>query len=45
VVMTRRGFDLSGDLNLSHDPLGPVGQIIFPLLDIFEFGILVAAGI
>jgi hypothetical protein len=42
--MTRRGFDLSGDLNLSHDPLGPVGQIIFPLLDIFEFGILVAAG-
>jgi hypothetical protein len=38
------GFDLSGDLKLSHDPLGPVGQIIFPLLDIIEFGVLVAAG-
>lgn len=44
IAMTRRGFDLSGDLGLKNDPLGPVGQIIFPLLDIFEFGILVAAG-
>ncbi len=44
IEMTRRGFDLSGDLGLNSDPLGPVGQMIFPLLDVFEFGILVAAG-
>lgn len=44
IEMTRRGFDLSGDLGVKSDPLGPVGQMIFPLLDVFEFGILVAAG-
>jgi hypothetical protein len=44
IEMTRRGFDLSGDLGLKSDPLGPVAQMIFPLLDVFEFGILVAAG-
>jgi hypothetical protein len=44
IAMTRRGFDLSGDLGLPTDPLGPVGQIIFLLVDIIEFGILVAAG-
>ena len=44
IAMTRRGFDFSGDLDLVHDPLGPRGQIIFPLLDIAEFGALVAAG-
>ena len=44
IAMTRRGFDLSGDLDLNADPLGPVGQIIFSLLDITAFGILVAAG-
>lgn len=44
IAMTRRGFDFSGDLDLVHDPLGPRGQLIFPLLDIVEFGVLVAAG-
>lgn len=44
IAMTRRGFDLSGDLDLAHDPLGPVNQIIFPLLDIGEFALLIAAG-
>jgi hypothetical protein len=44
IAMTRRGFDLSGDLSLSTDKLGPVNQIIFPLLDILEFGILIIAG-
>jgi hypothetical protein len=42
--MTRRGYDFSGDLDLKHDPLGPIGQMIFPLLDILEFAILVAVG-
>ena len=44
IAMTRRGFDFSGDLDLAHDPLGPVGQLIFPLLDIWEFALLVALG-
>jgi hypothetical protein len=44
IAMTRRGFDLSGELYLSTDPFGPIGQMIFPLVDVFEFGILVAAG-
>jgi hypothetical protein len=44
IEMTRRGFDFSGDLDLAHDPLGPVNQMIFPLLDIVEFALLVAAG-
>ena len=44
IQMTRRGFDFSGDLDLKHDPLGPIGQLIFPLLDIVEFALLVAAG-
>jgi hypothetical protein len=44
ISMTRRGFDFSGDLHLNGDPSGPIGQMIFPLLDIFEFGLLVAAG-
>jgi len=44
VAMTRRGFDLSGDLNLPGDVLGPHGQIIFLLVDIIEFALLVAAG-
>ena len=44
IAMTRRGFDFSGDLDLKHDPLGPVNQMIFPLLDIAEFGLLVVAG-
>ncbi|WP_174291083.1 hypothetical protein [Sphingomonas bacterium] len=45
IAMTRRGFDFSGDLDLVHDPLGPRGQLIFPLLDIAEFGLLIAAGL
>ena len=44
IAMTRRGFDFSGDLDLKHDPLGPVNQMIFPLLDIAEFGLLLVAG-
>lgn len=44
IAMTRRGFDFSGDLDLAHDPLGPVNQMIFPLLDIVEFALLIAAG-
>ena len=44
IAATRRGFDFSGDLDLAHDPLGPINQMIFPLLDIAEFGVLVAAG-
>jgi uncharacterized membrane protein YozB (DUF420 family) len=44
IEMTRRGFDFSGDLDLKHDPLGPIGQLIFPLTDIVEFAILVAVG-
>ena len=44
ITMTRRGFDLSGDLGIKNYLTGPLGQMLFPLLDIFEFGILVAAG-
>ena len=44
IAMTRRGYDFSGDLDLVHDPLGPRGPLIFPLLDIAEFGMLIAAG-
>ena len=44
IAMTRRGFDFSGDLDLSQDPLGPINQMIFPLLDIAEFALLVGAG-
>lgn len=44
IAMTRRGFDFSGDLDPTHDPLGPVNQMIFPLLDIAEFALLVGAG-
>ncbi|RZU39423.1 hypothetical protein [Edaphobacter modestus] len=44
IVMARRGFDLSGDLGAKSNPLGIAGQTIFPLGNLFEFGILVAAG-
>lgn len=44
IAMTRRGFDFSGDLDPTHDPLGPVNQMIFPLLDIAEFALLVGSG-
>jgi hypothetical protein len=42
IAMGRRGFDLSGDLNLAGDA---PGQMVFPLGDLVSFGILIAAGI
>ena len=36
----RRGFDLSGDLNVAQDPLG---YLVFPLGDLLSFTVLVAA--
>jgi hypothetical protein len=41
IAMARRGFDLSGDLNIGADPL--LG-LVNPLGDLVTFGILVAAG-
>jgi hypothetical protein len=41
IAMVRRGFDLSGDLNVKADPLF---NLIFPLQDLFVFAVLVAAG-
>jgi hypothetical protein len=41
IAMARRGFDVSGDLNIEVDPL--LG-LINPLGDLVTFGILVAAG-
>jgi hypothetical protein len=41
IAMGRRGFDLSGDLNIDSDPL--LG-IVNPLGDLVTFGILLAAG-
>jgi hypothetical protein len=41
IAMVRRGFDLSGDLNIKSDPLF---QLIFPLQDLLVFALLVAAG-
>jgi hypothetical protein len=38
----RRGFDLSGDLNIGTDALGP---LVFPFADIATFGLLVGAGV
>lgn len=41
IAMARRGFDLSGDLNIKADPLF---GLIFPLQDLLVFAVLVAAG-
>jgi hypothetical protein len=41
-AMTRRGFDLSGDLRIDHDPLY---ESIFPFSNIFIFSVLVIAAI
>ena len=42
IEMTRRGFDLSGDLDAASDPFG---QMVFQLGDLLSFGVLVGAGI
>lgn len=41
IAVGRRGFDLSGDLNVAADPLG---YLVFPLGDLVSFGLLVTAG-
>lgn len=41
IAVGRRGFDLSGDLNVAADPLA---YLVFPLGDLVSFGILVAVG-
>jgi hypothetical protein len=41
-AMVRRGFDLSGDLRVEHDP---AYEVIFPLGDVMLFSVLVAAAI
>jgi hypothetical protein len=40
IAMGRRGFDLSGELNIEADPLG---NMIFPLGDLASFALLVIA--
>jgi uncharacterized membrane protein YozB (DUF420 family) len=42
ILQGRRGFDLSGDLNIGTDSLGP---LVFPLADIATFGLLVGLGV
>jgi hypothetical protein len=42
VAMARRGFDLSGDLNVRADPLA---LLVFQLADLLSFGLLVALAI
>ena len=42
IAMTRRGFDLSGDLNIKSNPLF---QLIFPLGDLVVFGGLAGAAL
>lgn len=42
VDQTRRGYDLSGELNVRSDPLGAA---IFPLGDLVTFALLVSAGL
>jgi len=39
---TRRGFDLSGELNVKSDP---IGEAVFPLGDLVTFTVLVIAGL
>jgi hypothetical protein len=38
ISMVRRGFDLSGDLRIEHDPLY---EFVFPFGDLFTFAVLV----
>jgi hypothetical protein len=42
VLMVRRGFDLSGDLRIEHDPLY---EFIFPFGDLLMFALLVLGAI
>jgi hypothetical protein len=42
VAMLRRGFDLSGDLRIDHDPFY---ESIFPFGDLLMFSVLVAAAL
>lgn len=42
VVMTRRGFDLSGDLGL--EPSDVLANLVFPLGDLLSFSLLVSLG-
>jgi hypothetical protein len=42
IAMVRRGFDLSGDLRIEHDP---AFEVIFPLGDLLLFAVLVIAAI
>jgi hypothetical protein len=42
IAMVRRGFDLSGDLRVDHDP---AFEVVFPLGDLFTFTLLLAAAI
>ena len=42
IEMTRRGFDLSGDLHIQADPLM---QLIFPLGDLVTFVVLISAAL
>jgi hypothetical protein len=46
VALARRGYDLSGDLGGKPGAggLNVLGQMIFPLSDIFMFAVLIAAG-
>jgi hypothetical protein len=40
IATGRRGFDLSGDLNVAQDPLG---YLVFPLGDLLSFAVFAAA--
>jgi hypothetical protein len=42
IAMVRRGFDLSGDLKIDHDP---AFEVIFPLGDILLFAVLFIAAV
>ena len=42
ICMVRRGFDLSGDLKVEHDP---AYEVIFPLSDLLMFAVLVTTAI
>lgn len=42
IAMVRRGFDLSGDLRIDHDPLY---ELVFPLGDLLTFTLLASAAI
>lgn len=42
ILMVRRGFDLSGDLHIDHDPRGAV---VFPLCNLLIFSVLAVTAI